>query len=219
MLVDIGFFRLLQTRNPPQEDGASSSPIKMLKLRTGEGSDGSLARELSSAMTEIAGPIEAPRFLYVGLTEAMTNVAQHAYVEGLEDIPRDFKRWWMTGSYDERQHSMRVIILDLGVGIPATLPRSSAWEVIRGLLPLGSFDDHARMIAAAVEAGRTSTRRPERGHGLDEVRQFVENSASGRLRILSGRGEVIYERGKEVPQIISLPAPFGGTLIEWEVFR
>jgi hypothetical protein len=218
--IEIGLFNLLRTANPPRNLPATVGPVRMLQLCSGEGSDGSLAVAMARAMTEIAGPIEAQPYLYAGLTEAMTNVAQHAYPkDAFEGVPENYRRWWMTGSYHQRNRSMRILILDLGVGIPATLPSSGLWETIRGLLaPLAGSDD-ADMIAAAVEAGRTSTGQVGRGNGLYEVRQFVEQSASGRLRILSGEGEVIYEKGHATPIKRRLSFPIGGTLIEWEVLR
>jgi hypothetical protein len=218
-LIELGLFELLKTRNPPQESWRHRQDLTILKLRSGEGSDGSLARELMRAMVEIAGPIEAERFLFAGLTEAMTNVAQHAYPDAeFEGVPPNYRRWWMTGSYDSGQHCMRILILDLGVGIPATLPRSTN-ERIRGVVSSIVGGDDAAMIAAAFQAGRSSTGELGRGHGLEEVRQFMEQCERGRLRILSGRGEVVYEKGREEPRRRTLPTPFSGTLIEWEVFR
>lgn len=219
-LAELGLFDLLKTPNPPTKILSSAPVTRMLKFRSGEGSDGSLAAELAQAMIDIAGPIEAQRFLYVGLTEAMTNVAQHAYPEAaFEGVPPNYRRWWMTGSYDEQRRRMRILILDLGIGIPATLPRSSNWERIRGLIASVTGPDDAEMIAAAVEAGRSSTGAAGRGNGLQEIRQFVEQSASGRLRILSGRGEVTYEKGSGRPGKRTFSEPMMGTLIEWEVFR
>ncbi len=221
LFVELGLFDLLRTRKPPRlERFAPPGAVRTLKFCSGEGSDGSLAKRLTTSMVDMAGPIEAERFLYVGLTEAMTNVAQHAYRDAsYEGVPHDYQRWWMTGSYDTSGRCMRVIIFDLGVGIPATLPRSGHWEQIRGLLArIGSGDD-ANMIAAAVEAGRSSSGMSSRGHGLDEIRQFVENSNSGRLRILSGGGEVIYTNGSPIPEKRNLANSLAGTLIEWEVYR
>jgi len=221
MLVDIGMFDLPRTYNAPAPDKKkkkASSPTQMLKFCSGRNSDGSLARQLSNSMVEIAGPIDASQFLYAGLTEAMTNVCQHAYPEE-DEVPIDIRRWWMTGSYDERAHRMRFVLLDLGVSIPKTLPRSGKWEQIRGLLPQQLVNDDAAMIEAAVEIGRSSIDRAGRGLGLDEVREFVENSHAGKLRILSRRGEVTYEKGIAKPVRRTLTTPFGGTLIEWEVFR
>jgi hypothetical protein len=150
----------------------------------------------------------------------MTNAGQHAYpADGFEHIPPGYKRWWMTGSWDAAARCMRVLLLDLGVGIPATLPRSGGWEQIRGLLSKLSGNDDAAMIAAAVEVGRSSTGQAGRGNGLDEIRRFVECSTRGRLRILSGRGEVVYSTGRDQPDQRVLDEPFSGTLIEWEVFR
>lgn len=218
-LVEIGMFDLLQTKNPPISDGVAGHRVKMLRFCSGENADGSLARELTSAMNELAGPYGASQFLYGGLTEAMTNVAQHAYAdESMVGIPSSFCRWWMAGSYDEERRCMRVVILDMGVGIPATLPRSGNWEMIKGILAKLTVNDDADVIAAAVEAGRTSTGVPGRGNGLRDIRLFVENSVSGRLRILSGRGEVIYEKGSETPRKRTVDDSVIGTLIEWEVF-
>jgi hypothetical protein len=220
-LFELGLFDLLKTPNAPGD--RPSGPLagmRILRFRSGEESDGSLATALTRAMVEVAGPIEAERFLYVGLTEAMTNVAQHAYPkDAFDGVPSNFRRWWMTGSYEPETRHLTVILLDLGVGIPATLPRSSNWERIRGLLSAFTGSDDADMIEAAVEVGRSSTGASGRGLGLDEIRQFVEKSSDGRLRIVSGHGEVVLEKGASRAIKRTLSAPTMGTLIEWEVFR
>jgi hypothetical protein len=229
MLIDLGLFRLLRTKNAPERDGGEQKPqVRMLEFCTGKNSDGSLARKLTQTLTEIAGPIRAQQFLYAGLTEAMTNVSQHAYPDpelplfetSWAGTPDHLKRWWMTGSFDDRENRMRIVILDLGVGIPTTLPRSGKWEEIRGILTRLNFNDDAHLIQAAVEAGRSSVASSAgRGLGLHEVRDFVENSQSGWLRILSRRGEVVYQKGSPDPARRGLQRAFAGTLIEWDVFR
>ena len=221
VFAELGLFELLKTNNPPKSRRVRNpNGFQILELRSGIGSDGSLADTLADSMANIAGPIVGRQTLYVGLTEAMTNVAQHAYPNSGDDGARpDYNRWWMTGSYDPANKRMKVLILDRGAGIPNTLPHSSVWERVAALLAKLTNSNDADMIEAAVEVGRSSTRQTYRGQGLDDIRQFVESSPGGRLRILSGRGEVTYHQGKALPVKITHREPMPGTLIEWEISR
>ena len=215
----LGLFDLLRTPGLPPINQERVTNVEILKLQSGLGADGSLARELTQALGKIFGQIDEEP-LYVGLTEAMTNSGQHAYPEEFyKEIPPEFRRWWMTGSYDKSLNSLRILILDLGVGIPFTLPRSSIGERIAGYLARYTTPDDADRIDAAVQVGRTSTGTQGRGNGLDEIRKFIEQSPGGRLRILSGKGEVVYTSGDVHPKKSTHVASVPGTLIEWEIFR
>lgn len=214
---NLGLFDLLKTPGLPCVAEASVSQIEILKLCSGQRADGSLAHQLTTSLKGMVSTIEEEP-LYVGLTEAMTNSAQHAYT--LPDygiIPEDWKRWWMTGSYDRQIGSLRILILDLGNGIPATLKLSTLWDQISSYLSRLSAPNDADRIDAAVQAGRSSTGNQGRGNGLDEIRKFIEQGPNGRLRILSGEGEVVYSSGDENPAKFVRALPFPGTLIEWEI--
>jgi hypothetical protein len=217
--VPTRFFDLLEIQQPEANSDVINTDVEFIKFRSGHQTDGQIAKELRQALEDIAGPIEAKKYLYTGLTEAMNNAIQHAYPIGQSyKIPVDHRRWWMCGSFDKSRHVLTILFLDQGVGIPATLPRSKHWDdVLRFLrqLMMGRRDD-AALIQAAIEVGRSATEEQGRGYGLYEMRRFVENSQDGHLRILSGSGECLYLKGGSV-SLRRHRYPVVGTLIEWEV--
>lgn len=218
--MDLGLFDLLRTPNVVSESPGTESGVRLLRFVRGEGSDGTAAQSFQGGLEAIAGPISAPNYLYDGITEAMTNVRHHAYPRRHYRIPPLRGAWWMTGSYSPTTGRMQAMVFDQGVGIPETLPRCTRWERIRGYMNEFKFfvNDDAAMIYAAMQVSRSSVPIEGRGNGLDNIRQFIDNSDAGRLRILSGRGEVAYVKGEGF-RWVSHRAPLGGTLIEWEVWR
>ncbi|MFX8785978.1 hypothetical protein ABTM90_19355, partial [Acinetobacter baumannii] len=73
-----------------------------------------------------------------------------------------------------------------------------------------------KLIAAALDVGRTSTGEKGRGKGLAEMTAWIDKLGNGFLRITSERGSVSYEAGGVVSGV-TRKAPFFGTLIEWEI--
>jgi anti-sigma regulatory factor (Ser/Thr protein kinase) len=218
-LFQLGFFELLDIQQPDLRAGQHSTNIEFIKFRSGHQTDGRLAKELRQALEDIAGPIEAKKYLYTGLTEAMNNAIQHAYpIDRSYRIPVDHRRWWMCGSFDKSRQLLTILFLDQGVGIPATLPRSKHRNEILEFLRNFHMrkEDDAALIQAAIEIGRSATELEGRGYGLSEMRRFVDNSIDGHLRILSGSGECIYSKGGAV-RLRRHGFPVVGTLIEWEV--
>jgi hypothetical protein len=71
-------------------------------------------------------------------------------------------------------------------------------------------------ISIAVEESVSSTGMSYRGHGLAQMRQFVEMCRDGYLRIMSRNGEVVFRPGLK-PQVRTYDVSVGGTLIEWNV--
>ena len=149
----------------------------------------------------------------------MTNVVHHAYPDGADYLyPTIENQWWMSGSVNHNKDCLTAIFFDQGVGIPATLPATYAIEKISEFLAnLGLMDTDAARIKAAINLGRTSTDRPNRGRGLLNIRQFIAQSERGKLRILSGKGEYIFNSdGTE--ELKTHKQSIGGTLIQWLVY-
>lgn len=219
-LSDMGFFRVLGTRCDVQDEPDDSAD-QYLPFISGHGSEGKAARQMRVSI-ESEGPkiAEGEVTLYDGLMEAMTNVRQHAY-----RIDEPVKRWWMSASVDVTGNRLKVMFLDHGAGIPATLPRSTGWEMIRGNLASLGFDalkDDGKLIEAAVTAGRSRTEEGHRGKGLHEdIRGYIEShNARGSLRILSNRGKYVYTKetgGREQTATSLLRAKLHGTFLEWTI--
>lgn len=160
--------------------------------------------------------------LYEAMVEATGNAVLHAYKlpDQLRYPPAAEGSWWATAEYSEDDGLVRVVVFDQGAGIAATLPRWDHWEKVRGVLSLlsgedGILNDDAHMIEAALQVSRTSMTSGH-GQGLQDVLAPVSETGKGFVRILSGRGSILYD-AKNGAVRKSLPSHVGGTLIEWSL--
>ena len=214
-LAEMGFFELLSVSYPTNElDGSlDDSMIKYVKFRTGSKAQGEAIYDLvKDDLSPVIGRMPRDHYLYAAVTEAMTNVVHHAYAP---NTPRP--NWWLAASHDTSSHEVKVMIYDQGFGIPETLPRSFQ-EVLRKIVQ----SDHARMIVAAHDLSRTASKEPHRGHGLQrDARGYLEQvDCSGYYRVLSLKGEYVYERrpgGDIVETEKNHSRELAGTLIEWKL--
>lgn len=160
---------------------------------------------------EIAEPMQQQ--LYTGITEAMTNVANHAY-----DLPRidgwqiaHEREWWMFSQH--KDGILSVSFCDLGAGIPRTLPakRPNVWK--RYLL-MGKGRDSAA-IEYSVKDSITRTRLDHRGKGLGQIAKLIDGQVGAEVVIFSNAGLYLKNhlrfRKKDYRDSIM------GTLIHWKI--
>lgn len=102
--------------------------------------------------------------------------------------------------------------------IPATLPYSQFKEFIFGFLKnIGLDGSDGNLIKAAMRIGKTQTGLQNRGLGLDEMKDFIDRSGKGVLRIISGKGDYLYySSGNE--EVRNHKNSLEGTLIAWEIY-
>lgn len=228
MLSEIGFLRLLEIEGLPSVTlGDDHSRYRTLPMVSGNRTDGREVGLFQDSIAELLADnlgVEVSLRLYDGLIEAMNNVVQHAYPVGYS-CPRPIRnRWWLTGSFNPSTGRLHIVFLDQGVTIPVALPRSEwrEWALdflgrMYNILALGrGRPDDAERIHAAMEVGRSGSDDQGRGHGLAQMLDFVKMASDGRLRILSRRGQFMYEKGQSRPHLRNLSSPVRGTLIEWE---
>lgn len=222
----IGFFDLLKISRP------SVAPFetdwRILKFLTGEmvGNQeaGSLTRALAEIIQEV-GPItgvDVPK-LYAALIEATENTCWHAYPS--DGTSFAVRRWWMTGAANPVNRKITIVVYDQGVSIPARLNqwKHYGWveKALRRLLGIVPADedhryDMERMRFAMGAPLSSSSGLIHRGKGFPAFKDVVDQCKFGRLRIVSRRGEFIYETGqKPTGKVLQTPLP--GTLIEWNL--
>jgi hypothetical protein len=219
LLCQMGYFELLHLERPTSSDAVNKS-TNFLQFKRGDQTNrnsGQLAKQLRIEIEKLVGFAIKKQFLFEGLSEAITNVGQHAYPD-TNSI--GFKQWWLSASYDKDDRRLCVMFYDQGVGIPATLPSSHLYEFMKKTFT--SWAD-SQKIEAAMEVGRTSTRLQERGKGLQNLVEFAKIYSEGRLSIYSIRGMyklVSVRNGTDSPiktHRRDLETSIGGTLIEWSV--
>jgi anti-anti-sigma regulatory factor len=216
-----GFFKLLKIKHQLPEV-TKVYPRDYIQFMTGTESVGKDAEDLRTALlgpdhkwTRAAGDA-----IYRGLTEAMTNVVQHAYPSSAltKREPRLKNRWWMVGHTDRRKKELKILFFDSGVGIPFTLPKRLGWEVIRSVI--GSLGitppNDSEMIRAAMQLGRSTTELGNRGKGLNDFKKLIDACHDGQLEIYSNKGVYQYSyRDEESRQ--DHHESICGTLIEWSM--
>jgi len=167
--------------------------------------DGRIAEKLSSK-------------LYVGLTEAMTNVHNHAHLlprkDGLDpkNIVRD---WWMFSQ--DRDSYLQVVFCDLGAGIPETLPikHPNVWQQLFRVAQMkSSTPSDAEIIQEATKLKVSGTGLRHRGRGLSQMLKAVASDFHGDLRIYSNSGYL--EVGTK-PKLHDHNTSIMGTLIAWRI--
>jgi len=217
---ELGIFELLNIKKKDRKIKSKKGSLKFIKFITGRESHGELVARLIKAIAPIIGDRYDERRLYTALTEAMTNVVQHAYPDTFNYKYQLKNQWWLTGSFNRRTGEINIIFYDQGVGIPATLPSSGLIDKCLQLLKSRKLEPHdANMIKAALEVGKTRTKQSYRGKGLQQLLDFIKFH-KGEIRIISGNGEYrkSYLNGNDCEKCIKRDNPLGGTFIEWSLF-
>jgi hypothetical protein len=225
MFWDIGFFDIVGLpQNLAKPD--LQADFAVLPMRSGHTAD---SPAISTLLTDLRGLYpgdvnseEKMLHLYGAMVEGIVNVVRHAYPDDGGYTYRPIGRWWMTGAVDRERKWTTAVIYDQGVTIPVSLPNWQHYAGFKrrilstmGLVP-GSDDPRSdgEAIAAAVEEAVSSTGEAHRGHGLAQMRDFVNQCSEGYLRIMSRHGEVVFrENGQR--EIKTHDVSIGGTLIEW----
>jgi len=228
LLHELGFRRLLGFR--PREFPTTNERTRRtyIQMHSGREGDSSLFSRLTELVLGEYATVTDQALtsdLAIGLNEAMLNAVTHAYIDPKKLIfpASPDHRWWMAGYRDAGRREILFIFYDQGLTIPGTLDRKFpelCAEVAAGLkMLLGRPDDgklEEQLLKAAMEIGRTSTRKRGRGYGLNDIRTLIETSQGGSLTILSGRGRYDYIYG-EHERTETLPISFTGTLIVWRL--
>jgi hypothetical protein len=207
----MGFFELLGMARPVDPGipiNTTFLPFIRRNVIDAKSSAGDMARELRKQIEAAAGVEIVKHLLFEGLSEAITNVSQHAYFS--TDQVRD---WWMSAAIDKGL--VTVSFYDHGRTIPGTLPASKLYEKFKD--SFGGWNDGEK-IKAAMQVGRSSTGVEGRGKGLQNFLQIIKHYPGSRLRIFSNRGLLTVSNTPDGLTFESgvAESPLLGTLIEWQ---
>jgi hypothetical protein len=220
-LWELGFFDLFQ-QSPPIHLPENDHSLRLVKYIKGQCRDKSKTIKLKESIHELVGEtILKWTFLHSGLTEAITNVSHHAYPDSLQINGAD-KNWYLTGSFNKNSGELKIAFYDQGIGIPKSLPASEVWEKVVQFLTKFSLDEkrlHSTLLKAAVQLDRTSTAESDRGKGLPDLLEFINQRKDGYLSIISLKGLYKYtiSNGSENIKSKALKNELPGTLIIWSV--
>lgn len=218
---ELGFFDLFENKDSFElEKEKNVSDIKFVRYMKGHMEDDEATLLLKSEIKRIVGSdLNQWTFLYSGLSEAITNVVQHAYPDGYGFTESD-KKWYLTASYDNKSKMIKVVFYDQGVTIPGSLPSSTKKEKILeylSFIPIGDRKRDEFILKAAVEIRRSSTGERDRGKGLHDLLEFIKHRGEGYLSIMSRKGLYKYSETNHAPEVKtqSFKLEVCGTLIIW----
>lgn len=164
--------------------------------------------------------------LFRSVSEALTNVTQHAYIAPRMDGTgnADDRGWWMFVRREPEE--LVVIFCDLGVGVPYTVPRlekHAGWLAGRlGMamraMGVGSHQD-GETIQVTVDEKRSRFEAEHRGNGFANIVETISAAGKGRLIIYSNRGAYTYSllNGDEEHRAYNYAESIYGTLVAWHI--
>ncbi|WP_247997405.1 hypothetical protein [Brucella tritici] len=218
LLSDLGVFQLLDLA--PVTDELASGNFTLTPLTSGVKTDGYKINQLQEQFRGVLEGFTSSPEMFAGLMEAAENAINHGYPENYS--PQHVfagHRWWAASCIDLNNMALRFFVFDQGAGIPFTLPHATLYEQIRAKIALITsdlFPNDSHMLRAALEVGRTRTGLSHRGLGLKRMSDVVTGASDGYLRILSGKGEIVYYANETI-ETRDHDRHIGGTLIEWSM--
>lgn len=229
--IQIGFFEILDLDIPKmqEESQCERSYMGLRRYFVSSMKLDDVGKEIKTIREEIEEFIGRPLnklVMYQSVSEAITNIYQHAYNNTPQALS---KKWWLSVSYDSQNSELGIIVFDHGLGIPRTMEDSSHFRKYRDLLlRLNSKWSESKRLELAFERaryrnGKLRPKRKWRGNGCGDIVELVSNRGSSRegstLFVVSSKAQYRYvdlvrsRRGIASANDISLQ----GTLIEWTI--
>lgn len=156
--------------------------------------------------------------VWKGVSEAVVNSVQHAYLAERGDAgpPLGETRWWMFSH--EKDGLLSVVVCDLGIGIPRSLPIKWGEDIIsRALERFGLSRPDLAAVRIALEVGQTRTGQDNRGRGLPQIWNEMVKSEGGSIAIMSNKAVLMWSSQDRKETGIEFASNIQGTLIAWTV--
>lgn len=211
LLCDVGFFKALRVKEPPRPKSFTQRTYVQISRKNASLPE--FARDLLKCFEQVFDfdPADRKR-LYVALLESMDNVFEHAYPTDSK-APHFNKEWWLSGYADSGQGTISFTFYDQGAGIPATI-RGRQPDRIRSFLSVWS---DGQWIKRAVERGVSRHKSKRRGHGLQRLREFIEElDVDGSLRVIANHGLASFTSDGKFT-VGALREELNGTLVVWQL--
>lgn len=229
-LYQIGFFEIVglsaKRENPVSEEKLTQT----MRIVSSKNSDdlGTIDRSLQQLGKFLSPDQDIPESIIIefltGLSEAISNVTNHAYPDDIELGYDHINSLWVAATADRAANSLTVVVYDQGASIPATYPRLDRLKKVvrfleRALKPNRQFEyeDDGTYIRAAMRYGGSRTDEKHRGKGLPQMFETLQKIGPGSLTVYSRGGWCRQTTQDRRLRSGALPCSIGGTLVEWSV--
>lgn len=157
------------------------------------------------------------------ISEAITNVTQHAYPDDRKYEYPHVESFWVAATADRIKRTLTIVVYDQGASVPVTYPRMTLTEKIQRYLRRAIkrekkfvYENDGTYVRAAMRYGGSRTDKPYRGRGFPQMYDLIKAIGDGTLRIHSRGGWAVRGPGGRI-QSGYVGSSIGGTLIEWTV--
>ncbi len=155
------------------------------------------------------------------ISEAITNVTQHAYTGAHVYEYRHINSFWVAATADRQSNTLTVVVYDQGATIPVTYPRLNLTarairflrSAIKGKQEFAHQHD-GTYIRAAMRYGGSRTDETFRGKGLPQMFKLMKTIGSGQMSIRSRGGWCVQNSVGRMTQGYA-DKSIGGTFVEW----
>lgn len=216
LLVQIGMYELCDSKPPKLNSDEFEDNVRHWRYATAERAD----EDTNDAFASIEGLIcsNLRKGMWRGVSEAIINSVQHAYIapRGVPGPRMNHKRWWMFSQ--EKNDNLTVVVCDLGIGIPRSLPLN--WEETLLAKLMSPFTDQgtdAAALRASLTVGRTSTGQKHRGKGLPQIWAAVRGEKKAGILIHSNRARLSWSGETDSEACRQFEDSIFGTVIMWTV--
>ena len=226
-LYEIGFFENIGHATDINDEVNTSGNIKTMRIISGKNATdiekvSKCIRELSKYLNINDKVLEKTEIdLNNALSEAMINVAKHAYPVDHDFSKKHVGKWWVTASANRDERQLTIVIYDQGASIPVTFPKKKFSQSVKDFLgnvliqqPEFEFENDSSYIMGAMQPGKSSSNQKHQGLGLPEMRDVIDHIGDGYLSIHSRGGVCYYDPDNKFDNM-SVQHSIGGTLIEW----
>ena len=215
VLLQVGLAELCGESSPEQNDHFDES-VRHWRYATGERMNDAPGRAMERFEGHLSG--ELHEGIWKGVSEAIVNSVHHAYLEPRRDGfgGADEVRWWMFSHV--RDGNLTVVVCDLGIGIPRSLP--IVWgksRVAQLLTKFGIVRPEVAAVRAALEIGATRTQQENRGRGLPQVWGDMKTHAGAHLLLLSNKAQLYWNADEKKESEREYDESIFGTMIMWTV--
>ena len=184
--------------------------------------DTTLLEPIMADIEEVTGLATHP--VFQGIVESIGNCVEHAYKEHPDvtwTMPQN-PSWWVFQQV--KDGNLVVVVCDLGIGVSRALPLKLANEkgLLKKLFHLfrRTKGEDARALLAAMEYGRTSTGLHERGKGMKNAHDVINNHGEGDFYAISNKGYYAYLKEPDATgksRALKLRYSINGTILGWRL--
>lgn len=159
--------------------------------------------------------------IHSALNDALENISEHGY-EGADSSEE--RRWWACAISKPTNPTSYLLAYDLGVTIPATVPRTaqkggqSAVKALLGILKRETADGAPpeELLLAAFDPSVTRREGGKGGRGLPRMRQLADQYEGGSLAVWSGQA-VATTYGDGDITAVKVMGNLRGTFVIWRI--